>query len=86
LGSVFPVQVGDGLMDRRIELVGGGKGLMRQIVCLEIVPAVLDGIHLGVCLGRHSIVSHGRAASASVVALLVRIGPLSKDHVGGRFR
>ena len=37
----------------------------------------------GAYLGSHSIVSHGRAASALVVALLVWIGPLSSTSTTG---
>ena len=38
----------------------------------------------GAYLGSHSTLSHGRAASAAVAALLVWIGPLSSTSTTGR--
>ena len=67
-------------MDRAVERLSVGKGLVR----LEVVPDHLDVLSSGAYLGSHSMVSQwARAPSAASESLLVWIGPLSSTSITG---
>ena len=73
-----------GVVDRLVECVSISKGVMGEMMRLEVVPHELDVVQFGAYLGSHSTVSQcARAASAARESLLVWIGPLSSTKTTG---
>lgn len=46
-GHPLGVQFADGLVDRVVEVVSIGEGLVRKMVCLEVVPDAFDVVQFG---------------------------------------
>ena len=78
----LPIEAVDRTVDGAVEIVGVDESAIGEVMAFEVAPGMFDLVRLGVSLGSHSTVSHGRSASALVVSLLVWIGPLSWDCPG----
>jgi hypothetical protein len=84
MAHALTVEFSDGVVNALIQIVGGGEGLMGQLMTLQITPNPLDIIEFGGVFWQPLDAQQcARAARAAVVALLVWIGPLSRTNTVG---
>jgi hypothetical protein len=69
MAHALTVEFGDGVVNALIQIIGGGEGLMGQLMPLQITPNSLDIIEFGGVFGSHSMLSQcARPARAAVSA------------------
>ena len=84
MAHALTVEFGDGIVNALVQIIGDGKGLMGQLMTLQITPNSLDIIEFGGVFGSRSMLSQcARPARAAMIAALVWIGPLLRPNTRG---